>query len=65
MRTTVNIDDAVLQAVKELAQQQQLSAGQVISRLLRSALTGVPSDTALSPEPSPVIAPLPHRRNVW
>lgn len=65
MRTAVDIDDAVLQAAKELAQQQQVSAGQVISRLLRTALTGVPSDTAPSPEPSPVFAPLPHRRNVW
>lgn len=49
MRTTVDIDDDVLQAAKELARQQQVSAGQVISRLLRTALTGAPADTAPSP----------------
>ena len=40
MRTTLDIDDDVLRAAKELARQQQLSAGQVVSRLLRQAMTG-------------------------
>lgn len=40
MRTTVDIEDDVLQAAKELARQQQVSAGTVISRLLRIALSG-------------------------
>ena len=40
MRTTLDIEDDVLAAAKELAQRQGVSAGQVVSRLLRSALTG-------------------------
>lgn len=43
MRTTVDIEDDVLQAAKELARQQQVSAGEVISRLLRIALSGAAS----------------------
>ena len=40
MRTTLDIDEDVLQAAKELARQEKLSAGQVVSQLLRKALTG-------------------------
>jgi hypothetical protein len=40
MRTTLDIEDDVLAAAKELARRQGISAGQVVSRLLRSALTG-------------------------
>lgn len=40
MRTTLDIDDDVLRAAKEMARQQRLSAGQVVSRLLRQAMTG-------------------------
>jgi hypothetical protein len=40
MRTTLDIEDDVLAAAKELAHRQGISAGQVVSRLLCSALTG-------------------------
>ena len=40
MRTTLDIEDDVLAAAKELARRQGISAGQVVSRLLRTALTG-------------------------
>lgn len=40
MRTTLDIEDDVLAAAKELAQRQGVSTGTVVSRLLRSALTG-------------------------
>lgn len=40
MRTTLDIDEDVLEAAKELARRQNLSAGQVVSRMLRTALTG-------------------------
>jgi hypothetical protein len=40
MRTTLDIEDDVLAAVRELARRQHTSAGQVVSRLLRSALSG-------------------------
>lgn len=40
MRTTVDIEDDVLAAAKEIASRQRVSAGTVISRLLREALSG-------------------------
>jgi hypothetical protein len=40
MRTTLDIEGDVLTAAKELARRQGVAAGQVVSKLLRSALTG-------------------------
>ena len=40
MRTTLDIEVDVLAAAKELARRQGTSAGQVVSRLLRVALSG-------------------------
>lgn len=40
MRTTLDIDDSVLNAVKELARRQGKTAGEVMSTLARQALTG-------------------------
>ena len=40
MRTTIDIEDDVLAAARELARMQNVSAGQVVSRLLRNALAG-------------------------
>ncbi|PIU17535.1 MAG: hypothetical protein CO071_01480 [Gallionellales bacterium CG_4_9_14_0_8_um_filter_59_50] len=40
MRTTIDIEDDVLAAAKELARLQNIPAGQVVSRLLRQALAG-------------------------
>jgi hypothetical protein len=42
MRTTLDIDDDVLLAAKELAAIRRTTAGQVISDLARQALTGPP-----------------------
>jgi hypothetical protein len=39
MRTTLDIEDDVLQAAKELAKQEGTTAGQVISSLARKALS--------------------------
>lgn len=39
MRTTLDIEEDVLQAAKELAQREGSTAGQVISRLARRGLT--------------------------
>jgi len=48
MRTTIDIDDDLLAAAREIAQRERISAGQVVSRLLRTALAGpvqtVPQD---------------------
>ncbi len=40
MRTTLDIEEDVLAAAKELARRQHVSAGHVVSRLLREALLG-------------------------
>lgn len=40
MRTTLDIDDDVLQAAKELARAEKTTAGAVISDLVRRALSG-------------------------
>jgi hypothetical protein len=39
MRTTLDIDEDVLQAAKELAASRKMTAGQVLSELARKALT--------------------------
>lgn len=46
MRTTLDIDEDVLVAAKELARRQNLSAGQVVSQMLRKVLTGQAGQSA-------------------
>jgi len=43
VRTTMNIDDDVLFAVKERARRQKRSAGEVLSELARQGLLGRPT----------------------
>ncbi len=50
MRTTLDIADDVLQAAKERAQREQKTAGQVVSELLRQALTAPQSAPAREPK---------------
>lgn len=45
MRTTLDIDDDVLQAAKELAIKEKATAGKVISTLVRRALGASPAAT--------------------
>lgn len=40
MRTTLDIDDDLLAAAKEISRQQGKTAGQVVSSLMRRALAG-------------------------
>ncbi len=54
MRTTLDIDDAVLAAAKELAGRQGKTAGQVVSELLRRALTQAPAAEAAASVQEPV-----------
>jgi len=42
MRTTLNIEDDVLQAARELAQREGSTAGQIISSLARRGLAAPP-----------------------
>ena len=44
MRTTLDIEDDVLAAVKELARKQGRTAGEVVSALARRALTGAAAE---------------------
>lgn len=62
MRTTLNIDDDVLVAVKERARREKRSAGEVLSKLARKALTGGhrPGEVE-EPESFYGFQPLPHR----
>jgi hypothetical protein len=39
VRTTLDIDDDVLQAVKEIAEVRRVTAGEALSALVRQALT--------------------------
>jgi hypothetical protein len=43
MRTTVDLDDDVLQAAKELAEARGTTAGKVLSDLARKALSPAPA----------------------
>jgi Arc/MetJ family transcription regulator len=53
MRTTLDIDDDVLQAAKEIARREKKTAGKVVSMLARSALTA-PHGTLPPREPRAV-----------
>lgn len=64
MRTTLDIDDDVLAATRELARQQNLSAGRVVSRLLRQALGGNASKRADGESAVAGFRPLPSRGGV-
>jgi hypothetical protein len=59
MRTTVDVDDDVLLAVKERARREHRSAGAVLSELARQALTT--SAPARSAAVRHGFSPLPHR----
>lgn len=60
MRTTLNIDDDVLVAVKEIARRDSKSAGAAASELLREALARPDPGAALEvAEPAPAIEGMP------
>lgn len=52
MRTTLDVDDDVLIAVKERARRERRSAGEVLSALAREALTGTFRGEELAETPS-------------
>lgn len=67
MRTTLDIEDDVLLAAKELARRSGSSAGQVLSRLARQALTQAPAPSASGvkePEATYGFRPFPARGKV-
>ena len=56
MRTTLDIDDDVLNAAKELARRENVSAGQIVSRMLRDVLTGKLGAQGHSTAPAAAVA---------
>jgi hypothetical protein len=62
MRTTLNIDDDVLQAVKDRARRANTTAGRVISELARHALSTPPETLRMQgPGADYGFKPLPSR----
>ncbi len=45
MRTTIDIEPDVLNAAKEIARQQHVAVGRVVSALMREALTGATNNS--------------------
>lgn len=65
MRTTLDIDDDVLQAVKERARRASTTAGRVISELARQALSAPPAAPQVrEPETVYGFKPLPSRGGI-
>jgi hypothetical protein len=62
MRTTLDIDDDVLRAAKDLARRERTTAGKIISDLARKALGAVPAHPAAR-EPKVLygVRPFPRR----
>lgn len=65
MRTTLDIDEDVLFAIKDMARRENKTAGQVMSALARRALTQRPAAlVAREPEAVYGFRPLPSRGGV-
>jgi hypothetical protein len=68
MRTTLDIDDDVLQAAKERARRENKTAGEVISELARQALTAPPVQKAATKAGEPRahygLRPFPRRGGI-
>lgn len=61
MRTTLDIDADVLDAAKDIARRNRVSAGRVISDLVRRGLTAGPASGASEPKPVHGFRPFPAR----
>lgn len=64
MRTTLDIDEDVLQAAKERARRERKTTGEVISELARAALTAPPSTLARESKSLYGFRPFPRRGGV-
>jgi hypothetical protein len=65
MRTTLDIDDDVLRAAKDLARREKKTAGKVISDLVRRALGAFPaSPAAKEPKALHGLRPFPRRGGI-
>ena len=64
MRTTLDIDEDLLAAAKELARKEGSTAGQVVSRLLRRSLTGQQTATGAKRKSAAGFEPFPAKAGV-
>jgi hypothetical protein len=64
MRTTLDIDDDVLRAAKDLARRERKTAGRVISELARKALASAPPGMVREPKPLYGFRPFPRRGGI-
>lgn len=64
MRTTLDIEDDVLFAAKDLARREKKTAGQIISALARKGLAGVEPSTAREPKAVYGFRPFPKEGRV-
>ena len=66
MRTTLDIDNDVLQAAKELAKKQHKTAGEIVSELLREAFNSRANAVLQVKEPESVYGfePFPSRGGI-
>ena len=59
MRTTLDIEDDVLFAAKDLARREKKTAGQIISELARKGLAGASAMTSREPKATYGFRPFP------
>ena len=64
MRTTLDIADDVLQAAKERAQRKKKTTGEVVSELLRQALTAPKTYAVREPKAVHGFKPFPRRGGI-
>jgi hypothetical protein len=64
MRTTLDIDDDVLRAARDLARRQKKTAGRVISELARKALATAPAGVGKEAKALHGVRPLPSRGGI-
>lgn len=64
MRTTLDIDDDVLRAARDLARREKKTAGRVISDLARKALAASPADLAEDAKAGHGFRPFPRRGGI-
>ena len=64
MRTTLDIEDDILFAAKDLARREKKTAGQIISALARKGLAGAARSTAREPKAVYGFRPFPREGRV-
>ena len=64
MRTTLDIEDDILQAAKELAQREQRTLGQVLSELARRGLAAPAGERRRRPATREGVPVLPSRGKI-